>query len=320
MMMSGAALQAAGDPITPMRAGISSRVGHFLLSPLLIFGWGWFPAMGLEGAAMAGILAGIVGVIWNFQSLLRGVSRLHLKPSEYRLDLPLMWRMLRIGAPASITSMERSLSQLAVVWLVAFFGDISLAAYALAQRMQMLTNLGSMGLGMGAGVMVGQNLGAGKPERAREAVCWALLYVSVISVSLGVILWVFSEPFLTIFVRDLAVMEVAVPWLRIVVLGFMVMGMGMVFTQSYNTAGDTLMPMVVSLVTIWGVQVPLAIVLSGVGNDWTILGFSVTLPTIGNLGQYGIAWAIVTAMALRLFLYVPYFFTGRWLRKHVFDD
>ena len=164
-----------------------------------------------------------------------------------------------------------------------------------------------------------QTKGAGKPERAREAVSWALLYVSIMSVSIGTILWIFSDPFLSIFVRDPAVMAVAVPWLRIVVLGFMVMGMGMVFMQSYNTAGDTFMPMIVSLVTIWGVQVPLAIMLSGVGTEWTILDFSVTLPTIGNLGQYGIAWAIVISMALRLLLYIPYFFTDRWLHKQVFD-
>jgi len=91
-------------------------------------------------------------------------------------------------------------------------------------------------------------------------------------------------------------MEIAVPWLRIVVLGFVVMATGIVFTQSYNTAGDTVMPMVVSLVTIWGIQLPLAIVLSGVGNRWDILGFSVMIPTFSNLGQYGIAWAIVIAM------------------------
>ena len=113
-------------------------------------------------------------------------------------------------------------------------------------------------------------------------------------------------------------MEVAVPWLRIVILAFVVMGIGMVFMQSYNTAGATFVPMVVSVGTIWGVQVPLAIILSGVAEDWSFLGF--TLPSIGSLGQYGIAWAMVVAMAVRLFVYVPYYFSDRWLQKTLFDS
>ena len=318
MMMSGAALQAAGDPITPMHAQVLSRILHFALSPLLIFGWFWFPDMGIAGAALAMFISGLIGLSWNLWALFRGTSRLHLTLRGYRLDPVLMWRIVRIGAPASVSSMERSFSQLAIVWLVTGFGDVTLAAYSVAQRVQMLTNLGSMGLGQGAGIMVGQNLGAGKPEQARKVVGWALVYVLMLSITITLVLLVFAEPFLTIFIRDPAVMEVAVPWLRIVVLGFMVMGVGMVFMQSYNTAGDTLVPMVVSLITIWGVQVPLAIMLSGVVQDWTIFGLAITLPTIADLGQYGIAWSMVIAMASRLFFYVPYFFTDRWLRKQVF--
>jgi len=149
--------------------------------------------------------------------------------------------------------------------------------------------------------------------------CVGSIFVLIMSFSIGTLLWVFSTQFLSIFIHDPAIMEIAVTWLLIVVLGFMVMGIGMVFMQSYNTAGDTVMPMIVSLVTIWGIQLPLAIVLSGVGNSWSILGFSVMIPTIGNLGQYGIAWATVLAMTSRLFLYVPYFFTNRWLRNKFFD-
>lgn len=320
MMMTGTALQASGDPITPMKAQIVSRVLHFGLSPLLMFGWFWFPSFGITGAALAALIAGIVALIWNLTALFRGTSLLHLSIQEYRLDLPMIWRMIRIGTPASITSMERSLSQIAVVWLVAMFGDMALAAYAVAQRTQMLTNLGSMGLGQGAGILVGQSLGAGKPERAKQTVAWALLFVIILSITLGGILLIFSKPFLSIFLREPEVMEIAVPWLRIVVLGFMVQGTGMVFTQSYNTAGDTFVPMIVSLITIWGIQVPLAIMLSGVTQNWSLLGTDITLPTIGSLGQYGIAWAIVLAMGLRLFLYGPYFFTGRWLKKRVFSD
>ncbi len=318
MMMSGAALQAAGDPITPMRAQIAARILHFILSPLLIFGWLAFPNLGLAGAALANLLGAMVGTVWNVRALFKGTSRLHLTLRGYRVDLHLWWRLIRIGAPASVTSMERPVSELVVLGLVTTFGDVTVTAYAISQRVQMLTNMTSMGLGQSSGIMVGQNLGAGKPERARQVVIWALLFAAVVSAVTGAALWIFSQQFLSIFIHDAAVMEIAVPWLRIVILAFMVMGTGMVFMQSYNTAGDTFMPMVVSLSSIWGVQVPFAIMLSGVGENWSLLGL--TPPTIGSLGQYGIAWAMVISMVSRLFLYVPYFFTGRWLRKKLFDS
>jgi Na+-driven multidrug efflux pump len=107
----------------------------------------------------------------------------------------------------------------------------------------------------------------------------------------------FPKPFLQIFNNDPELLDQAIVWLRIQALGYLVMGSGMVFMQSYNTAGDTLVPMITTLVSIWGVQQPLALLLPGLG-----------------LGAYGIAWAIVIGMAVRLGIYVPYFFYGRWLR------
>ncbi|MEE2700568.1 MAG: MATE family efflux transporter [Chloroflexota bacterium] len=318
MMMTGTALQAAGDPMTPMRAQIAARIAHFILSPLLIFGWSIFPDLGVAGAALANLIGAIIGTVWNLIALFSGKSRLHLSVAGYRVDLHIWWRMVRIGLPASITSIERPLSELVVLGLVTSFGDVTVTAYAISQRVQMLTNMATMGLGQGSGIMVGQNLGAGKPQRARQVVIWALIFATAISAVTGVLLWLFPQQFLTLFIRDVAVMEVAVPWLRIVILAFVVMGIGMVFMQSYNTAGATFVPMVVSVGTIWGVQVPLAIILSGVAEDWSFLGF--TLPSIGSLGQYGIAWAMVVAMAVRLFVYVPYYFSDRWLQKTLFDS
>ena len=316
MTMLGAALQASGDPITPMKAGAVQQIGHFIFAPLFMFGLWVFPEMGLAGVAMAGLLGSIPAVAMNLYALLTGKSRLHLRLSEYRVDFPLLWRLVRIGTPASITSIERQLSLLAVMWLVTPFGTMAVAAYSIAQRVQMFTQLTSMGFGQGAGVMVGQALGAGNPKRARRVVVWALLLVTVASAIGGLLLFLFPREWLMVFVREQEVIELTVPWVRIVVLGFVVQGTGMVFVQSYNTAGDTVMPMVVSLATIWLVQLPLAVMLSG-AHDWTIFGFTLTLPTIGSMGQYGIAWAIVIAMVMRMFFFVPYFFTDRWLRKQV---
>jgi Na+-driven multidrug efflux pump len=161
----------------------------------------------------------------------------------------------------------------------------------------MLAMMGAMGMGQSSGVMVGQNLGAGKPERAKKTVAWALFFVTAMSASIVIWMVLFPKAFLQIFNGDAELLDEASKWLRIQAIGYFVMGTGMVFQQSYNTAGDTLTPMITTLVSIWFVQQPLALI----------------LPDLG-LAELGIAWAIVIGLAVRLMIYVPYYFHGRWLR------
>jgi putative MATE family efflux protein len=296
-MMAGAALQASGDTLTPMRATTVSRVIHISLSPALVFGWWLFPEMGLVGAALANVLSQAAGCVVNFMSLFQGKSRLHLTLRGYRPDSAILWQLVKTGAPASVQSAERSLSQLFLVGLVAPYGDTTLAAFALTRRVEILAMMGGAGLGNSAGVMVGQNLGAGKPDRARKTVAWAVVFVLVINVFVVSFMMAFPRAFLSIFNDDPALLDEAVKWLQIQAIGYFVMGLGMVFSQSYNTAGDTLIPMIVLLVSFWGVQQP----------------FAILLPELG-FGALGIAWAILLGLAVRLLIYIPYFFTDRWLR------
>ncbi|HLF09115.1 MAG TPA: MATE family efflux transporter [Dehalococcoidia bacterium] len=300
-MMSGAALQASGDTMTPMKATAVVRVVHIVLAPFLAFGWWWFPSFGLMGLAMANVLAQLFGVAMNFHVLFSGTSRLHLSFRGYRLDFGMLGTLVRIGAPASVTSMERSIAQIVLVGLVAVFGDYALAAYSLTRRVEMFANLGSQGMGQASGIIVGQSLGAKKPERAKETVLWASAYVTFMKTVFGALVFAFPLFILSIFNQEPELLSVAVVWLRIQVAGYLAMGVGQVAMQSFNTAGDTLVPMLVTLATIWGVQQPLAFY----------------LPHVGSLGQYGIAWAISIAMIARLFFYVPYFFWGPWTKKQV---
>jgi len=301
-MMSGTALQASGDALTPMKATTVTRVAHIILAPFFAFGWWWFPSYGLMGLALANILAQFLGVAMNFYALFTGTSRLHLTFRGYRLDFRLLWQLIKIGAPASVTSMERSIAQIILIGLIAPFGDYALAAYSLTRRIEMFSHLGSQGLGQASGILVGQNLGAGKPQRAKQTVLWAVGYVVLTNAIFAGIIFFFQTAIISIFNRDPALLPAAQAWLGIMVIGFLFHGMGQVFSQSFNTAGDTIVPMVVALATIWGIQQPLAFF----------------LPKVGDLGQVGIAWAIVIALAARPFFYVPYFFWGRWLRVRVF--
>ncbi len=316
-MMGGSVLQAAGDTLTPMKAQVVTRIIHLVLSPLLMFGLWVFPNWGLAGAAIANAISQLFGAGMNFYALFAGSSRLHLSLRGFYLDWPLLGRMARIGAPASVTGMERALAQLILVGLVTPFGDVALAAYSLTSRVQMIANLGSMGVGQAAGIMVGQNLGASKPERARSAVLWSITYTMAMkAVVLGLIV-AFPAFFLSMFSHDKDLIATSTTWLYIQAVGFFAMGASMVFMQSFNTAGDTMVPMLVTLISMWGVQQPLAIMLSGAAADWTVFGWHVPVPTLVNLGQYGIAWAIVIAIAARLLIYVPYFIWGPWMKKEI---
>ena len=300
-MTTGAALQASGDTFTHMKSTIASRVLHLIISPFLIFGWFGLPDMGIAGAAAANAVAQVLGVVWNLYALSSGSSRLRLSLLDYRVDLPLMWRIVKIGAPATATQMERGLSEMVLIRLVSPFGDIALAAYSLTRRLERLTNIGSQGMGRASGILVAQNLGAEQPARARSTVKWAVAYVMVIRGSAGALLIAFPAFFIGLFSNEPEFVETAVVWLRIQAVAGTLLGGGQVFQQSFNIAGDTLAPMLVTFMSMWVMEVPLAFVLS----RWT------------PAEALGVAIAIAIAMFVRFALYGGYYFTGRWLRVGV---
>ncbi|MBI4340316.1 MAG: MATE family efflux transporter [Chloroflexi bacterium] len=315
--MGGAALQAAGNAIIPLKATTLTRATHILLSPFLIFGWLGLPEMGIPGAALADVLAQVLGAVWNFRALFTGQSHLHLSVREYRLDPPVLLRTTKIGLPASVTGMERSIAQLVVLGIVATFGTLAVAAFSLTRRAENLAHLGAQGMGGATGVLVGQNLGAGSPDRARKTVYWAVGYVSMLAAITAALMFVFANPLMRVFTRNPDLVPLAASWLRILVISYLFLGLGQVFMQSFNTAGDTLAPMLITLMCIWGVQQPLAMMLSGESFHLGAFGLSVVVPIVAHLGQFGIAWAMSMSGLVRIALYVPYFFWGPWMKKRV---
>ncbi len=317
-MSTGAALQAAGDTLTPMWATAVARAVDLALTPVLMFGWLGLPALGLPGVAVVNVISGFIAFGINSYGLLAGTSKLTLTFRGYYMDFPLMWRMVRLGIPASVTNAERSLAQLFVIGIVATFGDYAVAAWSLTRRVEQFANLGSQGLGNATGVIAGQNIGAGRPERAKQTMWWALSYVLMLKVVAGALLFTFPGAFIGIFSQEPELLEVGVGWLRILVVGFFLQGPTQVFQQTFQIAGDTLMPMITVLTTVWLVEIPLAAILSGVTGAVSIFGWSPPLPVVSGLGQFGVAWAVSLAQGSRLVVYTPYFLWGPWTKKRVF--
>jgi len=301
-MMTGAALQASGDVMVPLLATICTRVLHIVLTPFLMFGWWFFPELGLPGAALANVLAQLIGSAVNLYFLFQGYSRLHLTLKGYHWDRSTMWQIVKLGAPASVAAVERAMSQLILLRFVSPFGDVAMAGYSLTRRMEMFANFGAMGMGQASGIMVGQNLGARRPDRARRSVGYAVFFVAGIAVTIGAIIVLFPSVFINLFTHDPEVVALTSTWLRIQVGASLFMGLGVVLQQSFFSAGDTVAPMIVTFFAVWFVEIPSA---------WLISSATV-------LGPLGIGFGNMIGTASRFFLYVHHFFRGNWLKKQVF--
>ncbi|MSQ10365.1 MAG: MATE family efflux transporter, partial [Dehalococcoidia bacterium] len=202
MHVTGSILEASGDSMTPMKAQFLSRAVLIPLSPVLIFGLLGLPPLGLAGAAVAASVGQLCGVTMTLRVLFSGRTRVRIKLAGFRPDFPLYWRMIKLGAPSSWNTGERALAQILLTGVVAPFGDAMLAAFSLSQRLQQFVNLGQMGVGQAAGVIVGQNLGAKRVDRARQTALWALGQCALLSFLVGTVIFFFPEAFLSLFTRE----------------------------------------------------------------------------------------------------------------------
>jgi len=304
-MMTAAALQAAGDSMTPLKATTLTRVTSLVVSPILLFGgipllgWAWFPEMGIPGLALAAALGHCGGIVWNSYALLTGSSRLHLRISEYRFDLAVIIELVRIGWPAMINTAERSISQLILIRFVVPFGTTVIAAYSLSRRLMQMSNVGAMGFGRASGILVAQNLGAKQSARARETVLWSLAYVAGIIGCLLGLMFLFPGTVANFFTdSDSEVMGIAGTWIRIMTVAGFGQAIALIFRVSFEVAGDTLAAMIIMFISMWAVEIPMAYFLSH----------------HTSLGHYGVAVGIVIATVLMNGLFITYFLTGRWMR------
>jgi len=300
-MMSETMMQASGDSITPMKTTLAFRLFHIALCPFLIFGWWVFPQMGVSGAAVTNVLSQSLGVAIGLWFLLTGRTRLQLTFRNFRFDPKMLWRIVKIGFPGSIGGMERTFGQTLLTGLIAPFGTLPVAAHIICQRVDMFIFMPSMALGNAAGVLAGQNMGAGKPERAERS-GWlgvGLVQAILMAFSLGIFLW--PEPIIRIFNSQPELVATASTFLRIAVAGYLVMSLSSVLMSCINSVGDTIPPMLISLITIWGIQLPLAYF----------------LPRITDLGVLGVRWAMVAGTSIGAITYAGYFRAGRWKRKQV---
>jgi putative MATE family efflux protein len=299
LFVLNAAFRGAGDASVALRSLWLANGLNIILDPCLIFGLGPFPEMGVTGAAVATTIGRSVGVIYQLWYLFDGRGRLRFRLRNLALAPPVLARMLVISAGGIGQFLISTSSWIIVMRIVAIYGSTAVAAYTIGLRIFEFIWLPSWGLGNAAATLVGQNLGAGQPDRAEKSTWQAAKYNAVFMTSLGVLVVAFAPGIAGLFTNDPDVLRYGTSCLRILAIGIPMYAVGMIVTQALNGAGDTTTPTVINFLCFWVLQIPLAY--------W--------LATSLSLGPNGVFWAIVVSETLVTVLGVTVFIRGRWKQQ-----
>lgn len=276
LFLLNAIFRGAGNASIAMRSLWLANGLNMILDPLLIFGYQFFPEMGVEGAAVATTIGRSIGVIYQLYHLLNGSALVRITIENIKIQMEVITEMLKVAAGGIAQFLIESASWIFLVRVVSMFGEEALAGYTIAFRIVVFTLLPSMGVANAAATLVGQNLGAKQPERAETSVWKTALYNALILSVVSIIFFAFAEPIVRQFSSDTVVLEIGGNALKIICLGYIFFAYGMVIGQAFNGAGDTQTPMWISLVVFWIIQIPLAYYFA-VMLDWKTTGVFATI-------------------------------------------
>ncbi len=301
LFLVNAVFRGAGDPVLAMRSLWLANAINIALDPLLIFGWGPIPAMGVTGAAVATTIGRGVGVLYQLRLLQRGVGRLSVGLAELRIVPETLASLYRIAGTGTLQMLIGTTSWVGLVRIVNLFGAEAMAGYTIAVRLMIFVFLPAWGISNAAATLVGQNLGAKQPDRAERSV-W--LTGSATSGFLGLVAIVFltaGEELAGIFSKEPAVVATAAQCLGVMSLAYVFLGFGLAFVQAFNGSGDTRTPTWINLVCYWLIEVPLA---------WAL-----SIPF--GFGPLGVFVSIAVAQTLVSILGFFLFRRGKWKRQAV---
>jgi putative MATE family efflux protein len=300
LFIINAVYRSAGDAAISMRVLWIANLINIILDPLLILGIGPFPELGIKGAAIATTTGRGIGVAYQFWLLFNGRGRVKLKVRHMFIQVKVLWQLFRLSLGGIGQSLIATTSWIGLVRIISAFGEDALAGYTLAIRVIVFTLLPAWGLSNAAATLVGQNLGAGQPDRAQRSV-WLTAKVNIIFMGLMAIVFIFIPGFfIRIFINDPSIIASGAVCLRIFAYGYVFYAMGMVMVQALNGAGDTGTPTLINFFCFWMLEIPLAYFMA---LKW-------------NVGETGVYWAIIISESAMTLIATFAFSRGNWkLRK-----
>jgi putative MATE family efflux protein len=301
LFIINAIFRSAGDAAVAMKVLWIGNIINIILDPCFIFGLGPFPEMGVTGAAVATSIGRGTAVMVQFYLLFFGRKRIRLSLKQLNVDFGIMLKLLKLSIGSIGQNLISTSSWIALVRIISVFGSEIVAGYTIAIRIIGFMLLPSWGISNAASTLVGQNLGARKPERAERSV-WVTGWVNMILLgTIGLILVLFPGPFIRLFISNENVIISGILCLRIISIGFIAYGLGMVLVNSFNGAGDTSTPLKINIFAFWMIEIPLAY----------------TLALKAGLEEEGVFIAIVLAESLMTLIAWLVFRRGKWKLKEV---
>lgn len=301
LFLINAIFRGAGDASLAMRALTLANCINIVLDPCLIYGYGPFPELGLKGAAIATNIGRGVGVLYGLYYLCGGGGRIRLQVANLTLRMSVIRSLVRISVGGVSQFLVATASWVFLMQIVSGFGSAAVAGYTIAVRVVMFSILPAWGLSNAAATLVGQNLGAGLPERAEASVWHIVRYNSLYMGFASVMMLLFTRAIVGLFTDEPEVVEYAVQCLTIFAVAFVAWGAGMAIIQAFNGAGDTMTPTWINVFCFWIVQVPLAYFLA------LILEF----------GPVGVFWAVFASDILTGIVGYLVFRRGKWKERIV---
>ncbi|HLF36189.1 MAG TPA: MATE family efflux transporter [Cyclobacteriaceae bacterium] len=301
IFVMNAIFRGAGDAAIAMRVLIISNCINIVLDPALIFGWGPFPEMGLEGAAIATNIGRGTGIIIQAWTLLSGGKHIKVLIGQVRIRTEVIIRLLKTSLGGIGQFIIATTSWVFLVRIVSEFGSEAVAGYTIAVRIFIFTLMPAWGMSNAASTLVGQNLGANQPERAERSVWITGLANMIFLVIVAFFYITFNESLIKIFTNDPKVIAMGSECLRVVSYGYLFYAWGMVMPQAFNGAGDTVTPTKINFFCFWLFEIPLAWLLS------MNLGY----------GETGVYWSIVIAESTAGLVAIWLFSRGKWKQAQV---
>jgi len=299
-----ALLNAVGDTVTPMKLIGASVVLNLVLDPLLIFGWGQFPAWGVTGAAVATVISRGVFSIIGIALLFSGKMQLHIRPHHLALHWKTIKQILLIGAPASLGQSGTAIGFSIMTGILARFGTAVIGAFGIGTRVISLATMPAMGLGQATATIVAQNLGANKKQRAERCAWIAMGTSTAFLIAAGIAVYVLRTSLIRVFITDPDMIRLGERMFSLIAMAFPFMGILQVVIGTYQGSGHTVYSMFFSLFRLWGLRIPLVY----------FLGFTLAM------GADGVWWAMILSNLGATVLSIGFFLTRNWKKRIIKDQ